>query len=256
MAGVLLLKEYLGVMKNAAILNLFLLGNTLVAQSFGPISLNPAKTVKVVAVDLKDKFLDVEIRAKIKNISADSVSLRWNRRQPNLPSGWISQVCDGITCFEEFVSSNLDSTLRINVPVKLKAGEEREFILHVFPVTKAGKANIFLDLFSMRKPDSLLATMEFDVTINNLSTLSRVLAAAPAIRIFPNPACEYIFLEDPVGNLGDIQVVRLSGQVMRSLPMAPDGRYDISFLPSGPYLMRWRNGEGNVRTRLFFRAID
>ena len=174
-------------------------------QTTSLISLNPAKTVKVISVDLKDKFLDIEIHTKVKNISSDSISLKWKRRQPALPEGWISQVCDGITCFEDFVSTNIDPVNRINIPVTLKAGEEREFILHVFPVTKAGKGNIYIDLFSLKKPDSLLTTMEFDLTINGLSTSIQLIDNdIDDIQIYPNPVYDQVTINHPFESLAHI----------------------------------------------------
>ena len=191
--------------------------NYLQGQTAGLISLNPAKTVKVVSVDLKDKFLDLEIYTKVKNISSDSISLKWKRRQPGLPEGWISQVCDGITCFEDFVSTNIDSASRINIPVTLKAGEEREFILHVFPVTKAGKGKIYIDLFSLKKPDSLLTTMEFD-------------------------------------ELAHIDIINALGQRMGRMEAKDDNKYDVSFLPPNIYFLKVQPKNGQALTKIMVKA--
>jgi hypothetical protein len=229
--------------------------NYLQGQTAGVISLNPAKTVKVISVDLKDKFLDLEIYTKVKNISSDSISLKWKRRQPALPEGWITQVCDGITCFEDFVSTNIDSASRINIPVTLKAGEEREFILHVFPVTKAGKGKIYIDLFSLKKPDSLLTTMEFDLTINGLSTSSRNIGEETAhIRLSPQPALDFITIEHPFEELAHIQILNLLGQNMGILEERKDHKYDVSFLPPNTYLLKVQPRKGAPLTKIMLKA--
>jgi len=229
--------------------------NYLNGQTTGLISLNPAKTVKVVSVDLKDKYMDVEIYTKVKNISSDSISLKWNRRQPELPSGWISQVCDGITCFEDFVSTNIDTAKRINVPVKLKAGEEREFILHVFPVTKAGKAKIYIDLFSLKKPDSLLTTMEYDITINGLATSSRNIGEETSpFRLSPQPAYDFITIEHSFEELAQIQILNLLGQNMGVLSERKDHIYDISFLPPNTYLLKIQPRKGPAITKIMLKS--
>jgi hypothetical protein len=229
--------------------------NYLQGQTAGLISLNPAKTVKVVSVDLKDKFLDLEIYTKVKNISSDSISLKWKRRQPALPEGWITQVCDGITCFEDFVSTNIDSASRINIPVILKAGEEREFILHVFPVTKAGKGKIYIDLFSLKKPDSLLTTMEYDLTINGLSTSSRNIGEEMThIQLSPQPALDFITIEHPFEELDHIQILNLLGQNMGVLEERKDHKYDISFLPPNTYLLKVQPRKGAPLTKIMLKA--
>jgi hypothetical protein len=229
--------------------------NYLHGQTTGLISLNPAKTVKVISVDLKDKFFDLEIHTKVKNISSDSISLKWNRRQPELPVGWISQVCDGITCFEDFVSTNIDTAKRINVPVTLKAGEEREFILHVFPSTKAGKGKIFIDLFSLKKPDSLLTIMEYDITINGLSTSSRNIGEETAsIQLSPQPALDFITIEHPFEELAHIQILNLLGQNMGILEERKDHKYDISFLPPNTYLLKVQPRKGAPLTKIMLKA--
>ena len=229
--------------------------NYLQAQTAGIISLNPAKTVKVISVDLKDKFFDLEVHTKVKNISSDSISLKWKRRQPGLPEGWISQVCDGITCFEDFVSTNIDSVSRINIPVSLKAGEEREFILHVFPVSKAGRGKIYIDLFSMKKPDSLLTTMEFDLTINGLSTSSqRIEEGSENIQLFPNPVIDYVTINHPFEELSHIEIFNVLGQRMGQMEAKADDQYDVSFLPPNIYFIKVQPKKGQALTKLMVKA--
>ncbi len=229
--------------------------NYLQGQTAGVISLNPAKTVKVVSVDLKDKFFDLEIHTKVKNISSDSISLKWKRRQPGLPEGWISQVCDGITCFEDFVSTNIDSASRINIPVTLKAGEEREFILHVFPVTKAGKGKIYIDLFSLKKPDSLLTTMEFDLTINGLSTSSqRIANEREDIRLSPNPVIDYVTINHPFEELAHIDIINALGQRMGRMEAKDDNKYDVSFLPPNIYFLKVQPKKGQALTKIMVKV--
>lgn len=224
-------------------------------QTTSLISLNPAKTVKVISVDLKDKFLDIEIHTKVKNISSDSISLKWKRRQPALPEGWISQVCDGITCFEDFVSTNIDPVNRINIPVTLKAGEEREFILHVFPVTKAGKGNIYIDLFSLKKPDSLLTTMEFDLTINGLSTSIQLIDNdIDDIQISPNPVYDQVTINHPFESLAHIDIYNLLGQRKGLLEAREDNKYDVSFLPPNIYFLKVQPRNGQALTKIMVKA--
>lgn len=229
--------------------------NFMLGQTTSLISLNPAKTVKVISVDLKDKFLDIEIHTKVKNISSDSISLKWKRRQPALPEGWISQVCDGITCFEDFVSTNIDPVNRINIPVTLKAGEEREFILHVFPVTKAGKGNIYIDLFSLKKPDSLLTTMEFDLTINGLSTSIQLIDNdIDDIRISPNPVYDQVTINHPFESLAHIDIYNLLGQRKGLLEAREDNKYDVSFLPPNIYFLKVQPRNGQALTKIMVKA--
>lgn len=229
--------------------------NFMRGQTTSLISLNPAKTVKVISVDLKDKFLDIEIHTKVKNISSDSISLKWKRRQPALPEGWISQVCDGITCFEDFVSTNIDPVNRINIPVTLKAGEEREFILHVFPVTKAGKGNIYIDLFSLKKPDSLLTTMEFDLTINGLSTSIQLIDNdIDDIQISPNPVYDQVTINHPFESLAHIDIYNLLGQRKGLLEAREDNKYDVSFLPPNIYFLKVQPRNGQALTKIMVKA--
>ncbi len=64
--------------------------------------------------------------------------------------------------------------------------------------------------------------------------------------IFPNPAVDFIQLADPDRQVKSILVYNLLGRQMMRLGLQHGGKYDISSLPNGIYLIQMVNAQGQI----------
>lgn len=82
-----------------------------------------------------------------------------------------------------------------------------------------------------------LLTFLFTLVLG-LSVASAQVSRPAAMKIYPNPATEYISVtETPGDNTGYISVFSLMGRNLREFEYAKDERYYIGDLPKGIYLV-------------------
>jgi hypothetical protein len=107
----------------------------------------------------------------------------------------------------------------------------------------------------MKKLDSLLTTMEFDLTINGLSTSSqRIANEKEDIRLSPNPVIDYVTINHPFEELSHIEIFNVLGQRMGQMEAKADNQYDVSFLPPNIYFIKVQPKKGQALTKLMVKA--
>lgn len=88
------------------------------------------------------------------------------------------------------------------------------------------------------------------LTVDNLALTGDPLAVnnvvSPAIRVYPNPAPDVVFV---AGFEGDARVYGLLGNLMCQLAIQ-DGKLDLRNLPAGTYLLSLKNGQTSFSTTL------
>lgn len=220
------------------------------------LKVEPAEVKQTFKVNLADPFLDLELHATIRNTSAtDTFRLKWQRKELNKPEGWLSQVCDGVECFVPIVSSNIDPMLGLNTPFVLPPNSKADFIFHVLPGQVAGSGKYSIQFSSVTKPDSLLASMSFDVVVQSLVTNLKDLRQDD-IQVYPNPASDFFEISASEG-IDKIIVYNALGVPVKTFLSAPGQRYSLSRMPDGIYLIAFINNQKGVlkTSRLFKRGI-
>ncbi|MBK6947437.1 MAG: T9SS type A sorting domain-containing protein [Haliscomenobacter sp.] len=220
------------------------------------LKVEPSEVKQTFKVSLADPFLDLELHATIRNTSAtDTFRLKWLRKELNKPEGWLSQVCDGVECFVPIVSSNIDPMLGLSTPFVLPPNSKADFIFHVLPGQVAGSANYSIQFSSVAKPDSILASMRFDVVVQSLVTNLKDLRQ-DGIQVYPNPASDFFEISASEG-VDKIVVYNALGVPVKTFLSAPGQRYSLGRIPDGIYLIALINNQKGVlkTTRLFKRGI-
>ncbi|MBV6428258.1 MAG: hypothetical protein KIPDCIKN_02784 [Haliscomenobacter sp.] len=220
------------------------------------IKVEPAEVKQTFQVNLSDPFLDLELHATVRNTSAtDTVRLKWLRKELNKPEGWLTQVCDGVECFVPIVSSNIDPMLGLNTPFVLPPNSKADFIFHVLPGQVAGSGKFSIQFSSVTKPDSLLASMSFDVVVQSLVTNLKDFRQDD-IQVYPNPASDFFEISASEG-IDRVVVYNALGVPVKTFLSAPGQRYSLSRMPDGIYLISLINNQKGVlkTTRLFKRGI-
>jgi hypothetical protein len=214
------------------ILTVFFLG-PLAAQPILSVEPNPSE--KNFQVDLSDLDLDLEVPAIVKNLSRDTLRLKWVRVVMKKPSEWSTQVCDNNFCYLPQVSTNYDARIGLREAVVLPPDSAFTLTLHVLPNGAPGEGAFDLDLSLTSDPDNVVETVVFKAKVSGLTTsLARL--TRESSRVFPNPAAEYFELSG-ADNIDQIVVYNMVGRRVRAFTATPGKRYYLAGLPDGLYLV-------------------
>jgi hypothetical protein len=234
-------------MKHTLLLVLILLVGLGANAQTNLLTFSTTNAKKDAAVDLSDQFLDVQVPIVITNVSKDTLRLRWRRVEVTRPSKWETRVCDVNDCYDQIVSSNIDSRLGLNAPLKIAPNAKSNLILYFLPFGAAGSGKFSIQLMLTSKPDSVIATLNYEATIRNLSTSTRDLKAE-SLQIFPNPSSDYFQVKNG-SEVEFIELYNVIGRKVRSYTAEADANYRLNGLPDGIYLAALLNKKkGVIRT--------
>ncbi len=189
--------------------------------------------------DLDVSIPDIVAYSTITNESSFNVNYEWVRTEIEITEGWTSAVCDKNQCYLWFVDSQEFS---------LAPGEEGTLDVHIYPDNIEGAAIIEVEVTDVSNPNNTDTGLYlFNNTLGTSERLSN------AIAIYPNPALDQLFLENPkeveLVEFYDIRgKLHLSSQVNGSMSI------DISSLSSGNYIVRmWNENNDQVSTNLLMK---
>lgn len=214
------------------------------------IELNPnPKMMHYENEDLSDEFLDKIGKYDVTNLTNEQVSLRWRRLETEgCNAEWEYLVCDNNNCYPSFVVTNLEDDLDAAV---IEANETVSdlFSLHVKPKGQPGCCTVFIEYYLDSAPNTVIATAEFDVKINDPEclTVSTTEEVVNALRVFPNPMTDYFQLEgNDANDVKNLVVYNLIGRQVRSFDATASNQFDMSGLPGGIYLLGMVGAEGEI----------
>jgi len=191
------------------------------AQTFSVSPLSEAKQL--------DGTNEVDIKLTVTNLTADTITLSWERTETKMPDGWTSYICDPAHCLGPSTSSEMFMLLPNATGV---------FSIHVTPTTTDDYAIVGIKLFPKGNPDQSI-TGEY--TFGQV-TGTNDLTVAP-IAIYPNPATTFFSLENSQ-NVTSIEMFNLLG--IKVLESTNTTSTDISHLKSGLYFVRLSDKTGSV----------
>ncbi len=197
-----------------------------------------------VAVGYADET-EIVLTGFVHNNSNDTVSIRWQRNE-NIPTGWLTAICDNIQCWAEVVSYSPQAVV---IPPQGKSVMD----VHFFPGGKAGNGSV-----------TVRAWVEGD-SANTVVTSSAKSATAlqpvgvdfanesDKIRVYPNPARDYFLIRNlPKGEISTVEVYNIFGRKMLSFSQSASKsnnavhRFDIGALAKGIYMVRVFDTNQNV----------
>lgn len=219
------------------------------------LTISPVPIERTFVVDLSNVFLDLEMHTTVTNNTADTIELRWVRETMEKPEAWQTQVCDNNLCYSPIVSTNYDPDIGVNMPVYLDPGASFDLIFHVLPKGSAGYGEFEIPFYFFSEGDTMvLAEAVFQVTVESVTDVSS--EAKEKLRVFPNPATNYIELSN--NYIVDRMVIyNLLGREVRNFEVINGSQYEVADLPNGMYLVSLINEqEGILKTfRLNKRSI-
>lgn len=208
------------------------------AQSDEPaaIDISAATVDSIFTVDITDPDLDLGIHTTITNNTGEEVELKWVRNIKEMPMSWQTYICiDNFLCFFPESDTNYDPANDIEDPLVLSAGASMDFALHILPQNVMGDGAFEVTIALTSKPDSVIGKVEFNAVVRD-RTSSTFALQAQDIRVFPNPATDYIMLTE-YNHVSRVDIYNIVGRRMRSFPIVNDRSLNISDLPNGLYLV-------------------
>ena len=163
------------------------------------------------------------------NPSGDSLQLHWRLVESNLPDAWDADLCDYGLCYIGIPSNGLMSTvydtIRPYLKLILQPGDAPGATWIWFRVYEEGNQDNFVDVFfSLYTPGTLGAD----------SPLESTLVA------YPNPASQYLFLENNQSARVIFRVSNVQGQLVwqGSVSAFSQEKVEVGDWPDGFYFLQ------------------
>ena len=74
----------------------------------------------------------------------------------------------------------------------------------------------------------------------------RAQSAKPDLSVYPNPATEYIFVQDNNDAVGEIQIINLIGKKVKLFTFSKGEQFYVADLPKGMYLVQILDHNKNI----------
>jgi hypothetical protein len=176
----------------------------------------------------------------VQNTGSSTISAHCQRYEIDMVPGALSALCWGELCYAPTQNISIE-------PMTFQPNETllEVFSGHYYPNGNAGISTIAFTFFDMDNPnDSVHVTILFDAMITGINDRDR----ADDIRVYPNPASDYLEVElnrEKADENITIQLVNANGAVVRELIAGSQrNRINTSELAEGLYMYRaLSNGE-------------
>lgn len=182
-----------------------------------------------------DNTVELKVVSTVTNNTDSTMTLRWVRLNNNLPMSWESAVCDINTCWAPWIDSKTFT---------LGSQQSSDFSITFYPNSVDGTAIIDLQLYSVYDSANVNLTNTYTVMID--AALSTYSVWNDDIKVFPNPATEYIQLTDN-GTATNMVIYNIVGRQVKTYKLQNTGtRYNVKNLPSGMYIVRLTDKNNRV----------
>jgi len=170
--------------------------------------------------------------ATITNETEEDLNLTWSRSVIEITEGWTSAICDVNQCYLPNISSQ---------PFDLAAGDSGAMDVHVYPNGFEGAAIIKVVVHRTDDPFvSTSATYYFNQAVGITEKFSE------AIKIYPNPAQDYISIDNSENLVVKADIYNLSGQLVLSTNLNGNEIINIQNLSAGNYILKLSNGNSQI----------
>jgi hypothetical protein len=230
-------------MKQLLLLLTFSLAANLLPAQDVVLSLSPNPSEANDIINMNDPNFELVAYATLTNVSSSPVSVRWTRIMPTLPMGWEVLVCDNVSCYPPFVSSNVMPEFDLNELVVLAPGGTTNLDVHVLPHQFAGSTTVNIQ-FTIGTDTTVVHTGTYNFNASLTSSANNGFGKQD-IRVFPNPTIDYFQLSTG-SQVSRVAVYNTLGRQVRLFDAVEGKRYSLAGLPDGMYMVslldsRYRN---------------
>ncbi len=227
-------------MKNLLFTLLFAFGlhMSLSAQFQSAYEVHPNPSDTVTTMDLYDS----PAHAEIKNVSNNTISVKWECNIIYLSPNVTTAVCDPVLCWLGTVSSKT---------FQLEPDSFGQMTVHFYNAGsdpapgQAGSGIVHLKLTNLGNPADTLTAVYTYSTVTGTKDLPE-----SNVKLFPNPTTDFFTLEN-AEDVASMRIFALDGRVMARFEATADHKYSISHLPKGNYVLSFENKDGQL-----FKAVE
>lgn len=164
------------------------------------------------------------------------VVLRWTITNTNMPKEWVPYTCLGANCYIPGQMTGLHT---------IQPDENMAVQAHILPngMCLNGSYDITL-VDTLTNQQVALGTFNFQCAI---SSVSNPAGGSKSGTIYPNPAVTWFSVGD-VTSASRVELFNIIGKQVAQFAYQSSGRYDISTLPGGMYLVRIIDTNGKLIT--------
>jgi hypothetical protein len=179
---------------------------------------------------INDVGLDLKIG--IRNTANKDRTIVWERTEVTITKGWETQICDPVTCWTPTKGEG---------EFNFAANSTAEMILDAFPNNIPGGAYVRIKIYEKGTPSKFtIGRYRFNGKFVGVEEIE-----ASKLLIFPNPTVDYFVLQGSAP-LTTVDVLSVTGQVLKTFPYVENEIYEIQDLAAGTYFLNL-NGENNKR---------
>lgn len=182
-----------------------------------------------VVLDIDVSEFDIVAHSVIKNETNEVKSFTWVRNVLSIQDTWQSAVCDKNLCYLPHISSPPQN-------FTLDPQEEGTLDVHVYPEKTEGSAIIEVIVTDVGNPENTI-TGTYYFNVSPTASKERI---NNNIKFFPNPAQEYITIDEFEG-LSKVEIFSLDGRRVLVNHLLSDNKVDISSLSEGAYILRMKD---------------
>lgn len=174
---------------------------------------------------------DVAAYSFVLNQTGDSTGYIWERNIIEITEGWLTAVCDVVTCHFPTVESSTFG---------LKADSLGTLDVHVYtnfvdPNGVDGAAIVEVTVTNLSDEDDVaVGTYYFNQA---LSTPERI---TNALKIYPNPVVSEFFIEG-ADDVQRVEIYDISGRLVKEVQSFGQGSINVDDLGNGNYIVRMWN---------------
>ena len=187
-------------------------------------------------------FTEVVLYNTISNPSTtQNITLRWERVTNDHPSSWRgTQICDKNTCYPWNISS---------MSFDLDTGEVSTFDVHFTNDSLPGEGFVLMKVYDERDSANTETFIHYYAKVN-ASTGVNSLGSISDIKIYPNPARDYVLVRrEATDRIKHVEVYNMLGLKVTQQEIDPDNlttRIDLVDLQKGIYMIRIFDFDNNV----------
>lgn len=197
---------------------------------------NPSDTITTM-----DTY-DSPAHGEIKNISNQTISIKWERHIISLTPNLETAVCDPVTCWFPHIDTKT---------FQLEPDSFGQLTVHFYnngfdpPPGQEGSGIVHLKLTNLGDAaDSLTAVYTF----NTLSATHELPEAR--VKLFPNPTADYFTLTN-AEDVASMKLYALDGRVVARFERNANSTYSIANQPIGNYVLSFEDKNGQM-----FQAVE
>lgn len=193
--------------------------------SFGQkYSLVPGDTIQIKGMMEDTQTLTIYQR----NISGDTLQLKWKKISESVPEKWEASVCDNLICYSTLIEDGVMNPVPPN--------ETGYLLLHFTAHVNFGTAIVRYSVWDVSSPDRI-DTLTFITTVQDPLGVSENMLEN-TFTVSPNPAVNHLDISLNTSAANVYTIIDVYGKEMCSFESIKDSRVDISQLPAGIYFLQ------------------